>query len=260
MFDNFIITKINRVILVDKYEYPETKTSFTNDLSYNELIFNFSGSSTVTFNGKTFHCTPDTIRFLPKGKNDEYTVVREGYGECIDVFFDTDIPVSDEMQCFNIQDPNTVKNLFKKIFAVWVGKNDGFYFESISLLYSIFSEIQKHNYISNEQYNLIKPAIRYIEENFLSTKISIEKLSNLCGISESYLKRLFIKKFGIPPIKYIIQLKTNYASDLLRSNMYSLEQVAHMCNYDNYYYFSRQFKNYVGLSPKNFADKYKSSK
>lgn len=260
MQSNFIVTGIERIILVDKDEYREVKTQFFSDLSSNELIFHFSGTSTVKFNGKTFFCDENTIRFLPKGKNTEYIVERSDYGDCIDIFFQTDVPISDEAFCFKAKNSKLVRTLFKKVFSVWVGKNEGYYFECISILYKILSEMQKQNYISGEQQKRIAPAVKYIEEHFLIDKISVEFLSRLCGISDSYLKKLFIKNFGISPIKYIIQMKMNYASDLLRSNLYSLEQVSEMCNYENYYYFSRQFKKYVGTSPYKFVKEYKSSK
>ena len=54
--------------------------------------------------------------------------------------------------------------------------------------------MQKQNYIPENQYDLIKPAISHIEENFLGSKISIPYLAELCQLSEVYLKKLFIKK------------------------------------------------------------------
>ena len=94
----------------------------------------------------------------------------------------------------------------------------------------------------------------------MEEKISVPFLAKECGISESYLKKIFIKKFGISPIKYIIQLKINYACDLFRSELYTVSQIAQMCGYDNVYYFSRQFKEYTGVTPTEFKNKYKSSK
>ena len=79
-------------------------------------------------------------------------------------------------------------------------------------------------------------------------------------ILERYLKKLFIKKLGVSPIKYIIQLKINHACDLLHSKRCSITQVSELCGYDNVYYFSRQFKEYTGTSPAIFIERYKSSK
>ena len=39
MNEKFMITEINRVILVDKNEYKEKVTTFKNDLYYNEFVF-----------------------------------------------------------------------------------------------------------------------------------------------------------------------------------------------------------------------------
>jgi len=260
MKQNFIITGINRVILVGKNEYPQNRIVFKQPTLSNELIYHFDGKEKVYFNGKVLETEENTIRFLPKGEVKEYIVDKQTPGECIDIFFDTDIPISNEAFIIKITQSTTIANLFKKIFSIWVSKNDGYYFECISLIYKIFSELQKQNYIPQNQYNLIKPAIEYVEENFLANKISVPFLADRCGISEAYLKKLFIKKFGMSPIKYIIRLKINHACDLLRTKQYSITQVSELCGYENVYYFSRQFKEYVGTSPSVFVERYKSSK
>lgn len=257
---DFYITGISRIIYVGKYEYDEVTTSFETELKSNELIFHFSGDATVFFNDKTLTTCENTIRYLPKGRPEKYIVERRKQGDCILVCFDTNTTVSAEAFTMTVQNSVAVKNLFKKIFSVWVSRNDGYYFECISILYKIFAELQKQNYIPENQYKNITPAIEYIEENFLKEKISIEFLAQKCEISSSYLKKLFIKKFGISPVKYIIQLKINHACDLLQSELYTITQIAEICGYDNIYYFSRQFKEYVGITPTEFLNKYKSSK
>ena len=260
METNFLITEIKRVVLVDKYEYNEKFTSFGKNLAHNELIFHFTGNSKVYFGDNVFDIVPNTIRFLPKGCTSRYDVERQEYGACIFVAFDTDRKISEN--AFIIHNPYTQKlgQLFKRMFSTWVSKNDGYYFECISILYKIFTEIQKKDYIPESQYNAIKPAIEYIEKHFLDKKIAAEDLCSCCNISYNYIKKLFIKKFGVPPIKYSIQLKINYACDLLQSGDYTISQIARNCGYNDIYFFSRQFKEYVGLSPTEFVKKYKSSK
>ncbi len=260
MTEDFVITRINRVILVGKQEYKEAKTLFDHNLESNELIFHFSGQATVYFNGKVLETEAGVVRFLPKGKNTQYTIHRKERGECIDIFFDTDRPISESAFTLKCQKSETVGNLFKKLFSLWVGKGDGYYFECISLLYKIFAELKKQNYIPEKQYRAIEPAIKYIQAHFLESKITVDELAVKCGISPSYLKRLFIKKFGIPPTKYIIGLKISYACDLLKSGLYNITQIADICGYTDIYFFSRQFKDYMGISPSAFIKKYKSSK
>lgn len=261
MNNKFTVTNIKRIILVGKDEYKEKVTSFSkNKICSNELIFHISGESTVFFNGKQLEVSKDTIRFLPQGKIHEYVVKRKEHGECIDVYFDTDIPVTNEAFVVKLKDGEKVKSLFKKIFSVWVAKREGYYFECLSILYKILSELQKGDYLPESQYNSIRPAIDYIETHFLDKKIKVAELVSCCTVSYPYIKKLFVKKFGIPPIKYSIQLKINYACDLLSSELYTVSQVAEVCGYSDIYFFSRQFKEYMGISPTDFINKYKSSK
>ncbi|MBQ4527150.1 MAG: helix-turn-helix transcriptional regulator [Clostridia bacterium] len=260
MENKFVITNINRVAMVDKYEYKDQKTVFSSNLKHNELIFHFSGESRVYFNDKVFEIMPGTMRFLPCGESKRYIVERERRGECIFVSFDTDTAISDEAFVLAIKNAAHIGGLFKKMFAVWVAKGEGYYFETMSMIYKIFSELQKNNYLPEGQYKKIRPAINYIENHFLDEKISIPYLASLCKISESYFKKLFIGKYAMPPSVYIIQMKINCASDLLRSGQYSITQVAELCGYENVCYFSRQFKKYVGVSPSVFIEKYISSK
>lgn len=255
MKENFIITKIDHVIFVGKNDHSGKILTFSNPLKSHELILHLSGKNKVQFNGKTLFCEKNTIRFLPKGENHEYIVEQEEVSECIDVFFNTDTPLSEEAFTLNLKNNPIITNLFKKLFFVWVSKCDGYYFKCISLLYTIFAELQGQNYIPESQYHAIKPAIEYIHKNFLHEKISIPALAEQCGISESYLKRLFIKKFGIPPTKYIIQLKINHAADLLHTRNYTVSQVAELCGYDDPHFFSRQFKAYIGVAPLTFCKK-----
>ena len=250
MRNDFVITKISNVIPYEA-QASDKITAFHNNLSRSELIYHFSGKSLVCFNGKTALCEENTIRFLPKGENRNYTVTRMDHIECIDIFFDTDTCISAEMFTIKLNNDIAIAPLFKKIFSLWVAKNDGYYFECLSLLYKIFATCQKQTYLPENQYRKIKPAIEYIGENF-ANEISIDKLSALCGISSSTLKKLFIKKFGITPTKYIIGVRMHYACDLLRSGLYSVSQTSLMCGYNSIYYFSRQFKVHEGISPSEY--------
>ena len=260
MENKFLITQINRVIMVGKDEYAEKKTSFYPNLRYNELVFHFSGHLTVSFDNNTYEAKAGTVRFLPKGRWKKYDVVRSEPGECIDVFFETDIPVSTEAFEINVAQNEKIGGLFKKLFSVWVSKGDGYYFESISLLYRIFAELQKSGYSPRQHAEKIAPALEKIHNDFLSVNFSLGELAALCNMGESYFQRLFKEKYGVSPKKYIIQLKINHACELLRLGRYSVTQIAEMCNFSDVYFFSRQFKEYMGITPTAFVRKYKSSK
>ena len=258
---DFLITDIHRVIMVGKEEYPEQTTVFkARRLIYNELIFHISGKAKVVFNGKELATLPGTVRFLPSGECSEYRVERMEQGDCIDVFFGTDKPISDEAFVLDMSGRESLAPLFKKLFCAFVAKDEGYRFECISLLYKIFAELQKSTYIPESKFRFIKPALDMIQRDFLEKEIRTAALAAASGISESYLKRLFIERFGVPPKKYIIQMKISHAASLLRLERYTVTQIAHLCNFSDVYFFSRQFKEYMGVTPTQFIKKYRSSK
>ena len=258
---DFLITDIHRVIMVGKEEYPEQVTIFkARRLIYNELILHISGESRVVFNGKTLVTHPGTVRFVPAGECLEYRVERAEQGECIDVFFGTDKPIASEAFVLDMSGRESLAPLFKKLFCAFVAKDEGYRFECISLLYKIFAELQKSSYIPESKFKFLKPALDIVQSNFLQADIRTADLAAAAGISESYLKRLFTERFGVSPKKYMIQMKLRHACELLRLERYTVTQVAHLCNFSDVYYFSRQFKEYMGVTPSQFIKKYRSSK
>ena len=261
MEERVIIYDIKRIVFVGKNEYPETKIVFhSKKLFYHELIYHFSGIATVAFNKETLTTAPNTIRYLPKGDCERYTVERKERGECIDVVFSSNIPLFEKAFVLDVKNEK-VATLFKKIFSVWVQKDEGYRLECISLLYKILAEMQKTSYLPDSQYFKIKPAIDYIHKHFLNQEpITANTLTSICGISYSYIKKLFTLKYKVSPKRYISQLKMNYACDLLQHRERTISQIAEICGYSDIYTFSHQFKKEFGISPTQFIKKYKSSK
>ena len=260
MNENFVITEITRVVMVGKDEYSQQMISFGHTVKHNELIFHFSGHSTVFFDDLVLETSPNTIRFLPQGETKRYDVFRYERGECIDVCFHADRAISPKAFVLSVSQNEKIGTLFKRLFSTWVSKNDGYYFESVSILYHIFAEMQKDNTTSRHHLRKIAPAIEIIHNNFLTTDLTLGLLADACRMGESYFQKLFKEIYGISPKKYIIQMKINHACDLLRSEHYTISQISKLCNFSDVYFFSRQFKEYMGISPTMFLNKYRSSK
>jgi len=257
---DFIITDIMTVRMTDEKKYKENFVEYHPNLISNEIIYRPNGYSTVNFDGKTLHTTPNSVHILPFKNGGKYTVDYDEPDYFIDIFFLTDKPFFKEPFVLNGIKSNRLNSLFNKAFSCFVRKDAGYKFECISILYKIFAEMQKTKYIPDGQFKAIKPAIDYIEAHFLEGKIAAEDISQNCDFSYEYIRKLFVKKFGVSPIKYAINLKINYACELMQSGIYTVSQIAEICGYNDIYFFSRQFKEYMGISPTDFINKYKSSK
>ena len=260
MNTDFIVTDIKRIIFVGRDEYPEKTTSFTGNIPSNELIFHFSGRCINFFGDQILKIQPGTVRFLPRGSFERYDVVREENGECIDVFFYTDRPISEKAFTIDMCKNVRIGNLFKKIFSLWAVKEEGYRFRCMSLLYEILTEIQNAQLSPRRHAQKIQKALDKIHTSFLTETMRIEELADLCGIKVSYFTRLFKEIYGMPPAKYVIHLKLEHACELLKLERYSITRIAALSGFSDVYFFSRQFKSYMGISPTAYANKYKSSK
>ena len=251
---DFIITDIISVRKTDEKKYKSGFVEYSPSLISNEIIYRPNGYSTVKFGGKTLETSPNSVHILPFKNGGEYRVDFTEPDYFIDIFFHTDRPFFLEPLVINKIKSNRLTPLFNKAFSCYIKRDAGYKFECISLLYKIFAELQKKNYIPESKFSKIKPAVEYIETNFLNQNISCEYLAEICKISYSYLQRLFNKKYGVSPKRYIIQLKINYACDLLKSGDYSVKETAEMSGFEDLYFFSRQFKEYMGMPPVKYKN------
>lgn len=251
------VLKINSVI---EYNDISTKKNITygSILYHNEIIYRLEGECNVFFNKKRYHEEKDSLRIMSAGRiaTNSYFVERiEPYSKVIDIFFDTDFPLPNDITVINFQKDHTMRILFEKIQKIWHYKNNGYYQECMSILYKILALIEKRNYVNVEKSILIQPAIDYINNHFTEQELKCSELSSLCKISYSYLKKIFIQKYGIPPIQYINQKRISYSCDLIISGLYPLSKIAEMTGFESEYYLSRVFKKLVGISPKQYKIK-----
>ena len=219
-----------------------------------ELVYKIDGENITIFDEKTVHNKPGSVEFLPKKTNVEYYVDRISHGDCIDIHFDTDYPLPQEVLVGDFSSDTNLKKLFIKIHNTWVSKKDGYYYECMELFYQILSRIEKSptDYIPQDKYDKIKKGIDYLLEHCYDEDLSYSVPSQLCGISYSYFKRLFIMRFKMPPKEYITKLRMERACELLATKRYSVTEISEMLGYSSVYYFSRIFKETYGSSPSKY--------
>lgn len=87
----------------------------------------------------------------------------------------------------------------------------------------------------------------YIEEHF-KEDLTLERLSSEFYISKYYLSREYKKIYGRTIFQHIITCRINYGKYLLRFSDNSVEEIAHLCGFNDQSYFVRQFKKAEDLT------------
>lgn len=86
----------------------------------------------------------------------------------------------------------------------------------------------------------------------LSTKITLEKLASLCGLSRYQFLRRFEKTTGVTPKAWLIQLRLEHACGLLRRSNHSIASVATEVGFYDQSHFNRAFRQAYGVAPSQY--------
>jgi len=93
----------------------------------------------------------------------------------------------------------------------------------------------------------LKDAIIYIHGNFKTIE-SISEISDSCGISNTYLEKMFKTHLSCTPIEYITNHRISFAKYLL-ANGASVIDACFKSGFNNYTYFISKFKKITGSTP-----------
>lgn len=86
-------------------------------------------------------------------------------------------------------------------------------------------------------------------------KMTLDSLADATCLNRSYLCRVFKKDMGVSIFSYLNELRMKRAAELLlqRSDRY-IKEIAAEVGIDDPFYFTRRFKEYYGVSPKEYIE------
>ncbi len=100
----------------------------------------------------------------------------------------------------------------------------------------------------------VQEALRYLHTNY-TEKMTLDSLADATCLNRSYLCRVFKKDMGVSIFSYLNELRMKRAAELLlqRSDRY-IKEIAAEVGIDDPFYFTRRFKEYYGVSPKEYIE------
>ncbi|MBE6787827.1 MAG: helix-turn-helix domain-containing protein, partial [Ruminococcaceae bacterium] len=113
-------------------------------------------------------------------------------------------------------------------------------------------KLEKDNYLySVDVPYKIKEVLNFLQEN-VYTKLTVRDIANHFGKSESAIKQLFNQYHKNGIIKYFNELKIKEAKSLIRECVYNFTQISEILGFDNPQYFSKVFKSFAKMTPKEY--------
>jgi len=87
---------------------------------------------------------------------------------------------------------------------------------------------------------------------YLSSNITIEDICNEIHVSPYHFIRMFRQRTGIPPHRYLLNIRIEKAKELLTCGDYAVAETATLCGFLSASHFSATFKKYTGCSPLDY--------
>lgn len=214
------------------------------------LIYTYKGTETYKFSDCIINAAPNTVAYLPKGR--EYHITFDGDESSVIAI---DFEVSEVMDIapfvVELESNNTLSALFIKCTSEWQNRKTAYNSICMSILYNIIGSCARteEKFIHPGKYEKIRDAVDYLHNHYTEQNFRIEYLSELSDINPAYFARLFSDKFGMSPKEYVLELKLRRARELLSQEKYTISEIASLLGYSDVYHFSKSFKNSTGIPP-----------
>ena len=100
----------------------------------------------------------------------------------------------------------------------------------------------------------MEDVLAFFHQNF-QEEIQVRECARRFNMSESWLIRCFRQRTGMTPQRYLTDIRLNQAKELLAASSLNIGEIAAVVGYENALYFSRIFRKYVGVSPREYRER-----
>lgn len=106
--------------------------------------------------------------------------------------------------------------------------------------------------LSKSDTDFINKMVDVIHAQMALGSIDMEQISDAMSLSRKQLRSRVMDLTGLTPIAYVLQVRLEYAKQLMADNGLSLTQIANKCCFQNLSHFSKAFKQQYGVPPQQY--------
>jgi AraC-like DNA-binding protein len=106
----------------------------------------------------------------------------------------------------------------------------------------------EHDLPSPHLQRRIREVQAFLAEN-LDRDVDLRAIAQEASLSPYYFTRQFTAFVGVPPYRYLIQLRIDRAMALLRETELTVTQICHRVGFNSLSHFTTTFRQHTGVSP-----------
>ena len=110
--------------------------------------------------------------------------------------------------------------------------------------------------MTSDEKNLVSRIVSSIKSNIDDPDFGVEQLSASVGMSRVHLNRKLKETMNISPSNLMKSIRLRQAAYLLVNNKVNISEVAYRVGFSTHSYFSSSFRDYFGMTPKEFVARF----
>lgn len=237
--------------LLDVLELKQTDVSmFNKGRNFSALSFRFRADTWMRSGGEELHLRENSVSYVPTrlDYHREATV-----DEMIVIHLDVINYHTKEIEVIYTADPTAVGNLFRRLLDCWNAREAGYRYRCSAMV----CEILALCHVPKSSESKIVQSVAYMKQHFRNGHLTMREIAAQSFMSEVYFRKLFRREYGTSPQKFLVDLRIQHAVGLISTGYFSLKEIAEQSGYNDYKYFSVEFKKATGVSPSAYLYNYK---
>lgn len=124
----------------------------------------------------------------------------------------------------------------------------------ISLIEDAIEQVKKNqltqHILVKQPETTVQQILKYIQDNFIDSELSLNKLAEIFNLSESYITRMIKNETNSSFSNILIKLRIEKSIEyLMQCPDMKLIEISEKCGFSSQHYFSRIFKEKTGFPP-----------
>ncbi|MBR2374331.1 MAG: helix-turn-helix transcriptional regulator [Lentisphaeria bacterium] len=234
----------------------------------NSIEFLKSGSLEFLIDGKAVELHAPVIFWMKRGHTYSFREVPEcKAADCEHIFVDCSGFISEriiqllEEKCPSMSlspaEPKRICSTMADMCRYYCQDKIKYYPELVScyirLVLLLEDELKQQKKGGRDSYNIKHLADEMCREPF--REYDFKKLASSAGVSSAHFCRLFRQMHHITPLEFLRVRRVLAAAEAVKKNKLRIKEIAEQCGYSSLIEFSRSFKRYFGVSPREFRNR-----
>ncbi len=207
-----------------------------------EIALYLAGEGYMRANGEKLPFKPGTILVIPRGVVHGSVSDKSFKNVCL--YFD--FPEAKKATAVSDVPSGFIAAAIRAAYDYYYARRD----VSLSLVEPLRKALFERISASRGEVSAVERVYLEIRERFCDPSFSLAAAVKSAHLSDDYFRQAFKAAYGAPPLRLLTAMRMDKARGMLNKGVFTVSETAYACGYDDPLYFSRVYKNFYGVAPK----------